>query len=111
MGLLSTLAAHDLGLIQTGELVERLDATLTTMEGLERIEGHLFNWYDTVSLAPLTPRYVSTVDSGNLAGALMAVSEGLRQLGRGPPPGLGEPGEPPSRWRGWRDARRRSPTG
>ncbi len=53
MGLLSTLAAHDLGFIQTGELVERLDATLTTMEGLERHEGHLFNWYDTVSLAPL----------------------------------------------------------
>ncbi len=82
MGLLSTLAAHDLGLIQVGELAERIDATLTTMEGLERIEGHLFNWYDTVSLAPLPPRYVSTVDSGNLAGALIAVSEGLRQLGR-----------------------------
>jgi cyclic beta-1,2-glucan synthetase len=84
MGLLSTLAAHDLGIIPTGELVERIDCTLTTMEGLERIEGHLFNWYDTVSLAPLPPRYVSTVDSGNLAGALIAVSEGLRRLGREP---------------------------
>jgi cyclic beta-1,2-glucan synthetase len=94
MGLLSTLAAHDLGLIRTGELIERLDATLTTMEGLERIEGHLFNWYDTVSLAPLTPRYVSSVDSGNLAGALIAISEGLRQLGRGSPPGAAGPGEP-----------------
>jgi cyclic beta-1,2-glucan synthetase len=86
MGLLSTLAAHDLGLIETGELVERIDATLTTMEGLERIEGHLFNWYDTRSLAPLPPRYVSTVDSGNLAGALIALAEGLRQLGREPAP-------------------------
>ena len=84
MGLLSTLAAHDLGFIQTGELVERIDSTLTTMEGLERIEGHLFNWYDTVSLAPLPPRYVSTVDSGNLAGALIALAEGLRRLGRAP---------------------------
>ena len=82
----STLAAHDLGIIPTGELVERIDATLTTMEGLERHEGHLFNWYDTLSLAPLPPRYVSTVDSGNLAGALIAVSEGLRRLGREPAP-------------------------
>ncbi|HEX9399411.1 MAG TPA: glucoamylase family protein [Anaeromyxobacter sp.] len=86
MGVLSALAAHDLGIIATAELVERIDATLTTMEGLERIEGHLFNWYDTVSLAPLLPRYVSTVDSGNLAGALIAVSEGLRRLARVPAP-------------------------
>lgn len=81
MGLLSALSAHDLGLIETPELAERIDATLTTMEGLERHEGHLFNWYDTLSLAPLPPRYVSTVDSGNLAGALIAVSEGLGRLG------------------------------
>jgi cyclic beta-1,2-glucan synthetase len=81
MGLLSTLAAHDLGFIQTPELAERIDATLTTIEGLERFEGHLFNWYDTISLSPLTPRYVSTVDSGNLAGALIALTEGLRELG------------------------------
>jgi len=94
MGLLSTLAAHDLGFIPTGELIERIDATLTTMEGLERLEGHLFNWYDTVSLAPLPPRYVSTVDSGNLAGALMAVAEGLRRLGREPPPTEAGPSDP-----------------
>jgi cyclic beta-1,2-glucan glucanotransferase len=79
MGLLATLAAHDLGFIGTNELASRVDATLTTMEGLERFEGHLLNWYDTVSLAPLPPGYVSTVDSGNLAGALMALAEGLRQ--------------------------------
>ncbi len=97
MGLLSTLAAHDLGLIQTPELVERIDATLTTVEGLERIEGHLFNWYDTVSLAPLLPRYVSTVDSGNLAGALIAVSEGLSRLAGDVGPaqaGAADPAEP-----------------
>jgi len=97
MGLLSALAAHDLGFIPTGELVERVDATLTTMEGLERHEGHLFNWYDTVSLAPLPPRYVSTVDSGNLAGALIAVSEGLGRLGREPPAGEAGPGGPRER--------------
>jgi cyclic beta-1,2-glucan synthetase len=81
MGLLATLAAHDLGFIGTDELASRIDATLTTMEGLERYEGHLLNWYDTETLAPLPPAYVSTVDSGNLAGALMALAEGLRQAG------------------------------
>jgi cyclic beta-1,2-glucan synthetase len=86
MGLLSTLAAHDLGFITTAELINRIDAALTTMEGLERHEGHLFNWYDTLNLAPLPPRYVSTVDSGNLAGALMTLSEGMRRLVPGPPP-------------------------
>ncbi len=81
MGLLATLAAHDLGFIAKGDLARRIDATLTTMEGLERHEGHLLNWYDTESLAPLAPRYVSTVDSGNLAGALMALAGGLREAG------------------------------
>ncbi len=80
MGLLATLAAHDLGFIETDNLVSRFDAAITTMEGLERYEGHLLNWYDTVTLAPLSPRYVSTVDSGNLAAALMVVAEGLREL-------------------------------
>ena len=84
MGLLSVLSAHDLGFIDTGELLERVDAALTSMEGLERIEGHLYNWYDTLSLAPLEPRYVSTVDSGNLAGALIALTEGLRELPTSP---------------------------
>jgi len=94
MGLLATLSAHDLGLVPTGDLVERIDATLTTVEGLERHEGHLFNWYDTLTLAPLLPRYVSTVDSGNLAGALMVVAEGLRQLGREPPTREAGPSDP-----------------
>ncbi len=80
MGLLSTLAAHDLGYLGTQRLAERVDATLTSVEALERHEGHLLNWYDTTSLAPLAPRYVSTVDSGNLAGALMALAQGLREV-------------------------------
>ena len=82
MGLLAILAAHDLDFIGTDELASRIDATLTTMEGLERFEGHLLNWYDTLSLAPLPPAYVSTVDSGNLAGALIVLAEGLRQASR-----------------------------
>ncbi len=82
LGLLATLAAHDLGLIETGELIARTEAALATMEQLERHEGHLLNWYDTRTLAPLPPRYVSTVDSGNLAGALMTLAAGLRTLAR-----------------------------
>ena len=82
MGLLATLAAHDLGLVDTGELIARTAATLATMEKLEREEGHLLNWYDTRTLEPLQPRYVSTVDSGNLAGSLIALAAGLRELAR-----------------------------
>ncbi len=80
MGLLSTLAAHDLGYISTGCLIVRLDRTLTSLEGLVRHQGHFLNWYDTATLEPLAPRYVSTVDSGNLAGALMALAQGLSEL-------------------------------
>jgi cyclic beta-1,2-glucan synthetase len=97
MGLLSALAAHDLGLIATGALADRVEATLTTLEGLERLEGHLFNWYDTQTLAPLPPRYVSTVDSGNLAGSLVALSEGLRRLGRESAGAGAGPGDPAAR--------------
>ena len=80
MGLLSAMAAHDLGYLTAGGLAERVDRTLTTLEGLERHEGHFLNWYDTATRAPLHPRYVSTVDSGNLAGALIALAQGCRAL-------------------------------
>jgi cellobiose phosphorylase len=79
MGLLSTLAAHDLGYLDRARLAARVEGTLASVEALERHEGHLLNWYDTATLAPLAPRYVSTVDSGNLAGALMALAAGLRE--------------------------------
>lgn len=85
LGLLSTLAAHDLGLLPADEMAARLDSTLATLEGLERHEGHFLNWYDTLTLAPLLPRYVSTVDSGNLAGALLTLAEGCRRLGESQP--------------------------
>jgi cyclic beta-1,2-glucan synthetase len=80
LGLLAALAAHDLDLIDRLELVRRIDGTLTTIERLERFEGHVLNWYDTRTLAPLLPAYVSTVDSGNLAGALLTVSVALREV-------------------------------
>ncbi len=80
MALLATVAAYDFGFIDTGVLAERIDATLTTVESLERFEGHLLNWYDTRTLAPLAPAYVSTVDSGNLAAALVTLASALSQL-------------------------------
>ena len=86
MSLLATLAAHDLRFIRTHELAERIDATLSALERMDRLEGHLFNWYDSERLAPLTPRYVSSVDSGNLAAALLTLAGGLRQLMDEPEP-------------------------
>ncbi len=80
MALLATVSAHDLEFIDIDDMVDRLDATLTTVEGLERYEGHLLNWYDTRTLAPLCPAYVSTVDSGNLAGALITLASALPRM-------------------------------
>jgi cyclic beta-1,2-glucan synthetase len=78
--LLATLAGHDFGWLGTLETVERLEATLETMSRLETFRGHLYNWYDTRDLRPLEPKYVSSVDSGNLAGHLLALGNGCRQL-------------------------------
>jgi cyclic beta-1,2-glucan synthetase len=78
--LLSTVAAHDFGWIGTLDTVERLEATLAAMSGLERFRGHFYNWYDTADGRPLDPRYVSSVDSGNLAGHLIAFAQGCREM-------------------------------
>ena len=78
--LLSVVAAHDFGWCGTLDAVERLEATLTTMEGLERFRGHLYNWYDTRDLRALEPKYVSSVDSGNLAGHLIALGNACRGI-------------------------------
>ncbi len=74
-----TLAARDFGFIDTPGLVERLERTVATIERLDKWNGHLYNWYDTVTLAPLPPQYVSTVDSGNLVACLLTVKEGLAE--------------------------------
>jgi cyclic beta-1,2-glucan synthetase len=78
--LLSTLVARDLGWLGTLEASERLEATLATMSRLELFRGHFFNWYDTRTLHPLDPKYVSSVDSGNLAGHLVVLGNGCREL-------------------------------
>jgi cyclic beta-1,2-glucan synthetase len=80
LSLLANLAAHDFGFISTGRLVERTANALHTMTSLARHRGHFYNWYDTQSLKPLRPHYVSSVDSGNLAGHILTLRQGLLAL-------------------------------
>jgi cyclic beta-1,2-glucan synthetase len=78
--MVSVLGAHDFGYITVDEVIHRLSGTMETLGKLDRHEGHLLNWYDIQTLAPLKPRYVSTVDSGNLLGALWSIDHGLEGL-------------------------------
>ena len=81
--MLSVLGARDLGFIDTDEMEKRLSRTIETIEKLEKWRGHLLNWYDTRTLKPLYPRYVSTVDSGNFVCYLMTVCKGVAEYGGG----------------------------
>ncbi len=80
LSLLANLAACDFGYLPVGGLIERTAHALETMVGLERYRGHFFNWYDTQTLKPLAPLYISSVDSGNLAGHLLTLQAGLLAL-------------------------------
>jgi cyclic beta-1,2-glucan synthetase len=80
LALLANLSAYDFGYISAGKLIERTENALGTMETLERHRGHFYNWYDTQSLKPLQPMYISTVDSGNLAAHLLTLHPGLLAL-------------------------------
>jgi cellobiose phosphorylase len=84
LSLLANLGAYDLGYASVGRMLQRCGDALETMQGLERHRGHLYNWYDTLTLQPLPPAYVSTVDSGNLAGHLLTLRTGLLGLGDQP---------------------------
>jgi hypothetical protein len=84
IALLANLAACDFGYISSGCLIGRTAHAFDSMGKLERYRGHFYNWYDTQSLQPLAPHYVSTVDSGNLAGHLMTLQAGLRQMAEDP---------------------------
>lgn len=77
--LLSTVTARDFGWMGSTEATQRLEATFTTMACLERFRGHFYNWYGTQDLRPLDPRYISSVDSGNLAGHLIALANALHE--------------------------------
>ncbi len=83
MALLSCVAAADLELVGRKGATERIGHILDTLEDLPKWNGHLYNWYDTSDLSPLYPRYVSTVDSGNLCGCLIALREALYEWGEG----------------------------
>ncbi|GMU21218.1 MAG: hypothetical protein AMXMBFR13_13110 [Phycisphaerae bacterium] len=80
LSLLSNLGAYDFGYVSAGKLIERTFRTLDSVSKMERFRGHLYNWYDTRTLQPLTPLYISTVDSGNLAGHLLTLAPGLEQM-------------------------------
>jgi cyclic beta-1,2-glucan synthetase len=84
--LLASCCAHRFGFIGTDELIDRLDATLRSVERLPKHRGHLFHRIDTVSLSPLAPRCVSTADSGHLAAHLWAAAAACRCLAEGPQP-------------------------
>ncbi|MDB6065411.1 MAG: Cellobiose phosphorylase, partial [Pedosphaera sp.] len=81
LALLANLAARDFGYLSTGGLIRRTQDTFATMQRLERHRGHFYNWYETRTLQPLLPLYISSVDSGNLAGHLLTLGSGLREQG------------------------------
>lgn len=80
LSLLSNLTAYDFGYITTLQFIERTSNTINTMQRMERYRGHLYNWYDTISLVPLFPKYISSVDSGNMAGHLITLKQGLLSI-------------------------------
>jgi cyclic beta-1,2-glucan synthetase len=82
--LLSTVSAHDLGYIGPLEFSLRIRDAFDGMDSLERVRGHFLNWYDTRTFAPLPPRYISTVDSGNLAACLIVLREGCLEMPQNP---------------------------
>ncbi len=80
LSLLANLTAHDFGYISTDQFLERTSNTIHTVKKLERYRGHLYNWYHTQSLQPLPLKYISTVDSGNFAGHLLTLRQGIFEL-------------------------------
>jgi cyclic beta-1,2-glucan synthetase len=82
--LLSVVSARDFGWISLANAVDRIEATLSTIERMERHRGHLYNWYDTRTLYPLHPLYISSVDSGNLAGHLVALAAACQEWAEAP---------------------------
>ncbi|MGH6875857.1 MAG: glycosyl transferase, partial [Rhizomicrobium sp.] len=82
--LLSVVAARDFGWHGTLDAVDRLETTFAAMGRLDRFRGHFYNWYDTKDLRALDPRYISSVDSGNLAGHLITLGSACREMIAGP---------------------------
>ncbi|WP_375669245.1 hypothetical protein, partial [Bartonella sp. MR168JLCBS] len=78
------IAARDFGWISFEEAITRVECTLNSLAKMEKFRGHLYNWYETDTLKPLLPTYVSTVDSGNLAGHLVTLSSALSEWAKTP---------------------------
>ncbi|HEX6832969.1 MAG TPA: glucoamylase family protein, partial [Rudaea sp.] len=97
MYLTSALSATDFGYITPEDLLARVTDTLGTLDRLQRTRGHFLNWYDTRTLQPLDPAYISSVDSGNLIGCLYVLARGLQTLDE-------ERLLPAAVWQGLRDA-------
>ncbi|QVQ36972.1 DUF3131 domain-containing protein [Pseudochrobactrum algeriensis] len=81
---LSVISARDFGWIGFNDTLTRIGQTLDTLEKMEKFRGHLYNWYETDTLKPLQPLYVSAVDSGNLAGHLVTLSSALEEWAQAP---------------------------
>ncbi|HME83352.1 MAG TPA: glucoamylase family protein, partial [Roseiarcus sp.] len=82
--LLSVVCARDFGWLGATQTIERLEATLATMARMPRFRGHFYNWYDTRDLKALEPKYISSVDSGNLAGHLIAIANACKEWRQSP---------------------------
>jgi cyclic beta-1,2-glucan synthetase len=82
--LLATLSAYDFGYIGPSEIALRLRRAFDSVMRMAHYQGHLLNWYETTNLQPLLPRYVSTVDSGNFAGCLLALTQGCKDVATAP---------------------------
>ncbi len=80
LALLANLSAHDFGYLSAGKMLERTQLMFVTMNHLKKYKNHFYNWYDTHTLEPLFPLYVSSVDSGNLAGHLLVLGQGIKEL-------------------------------
>jgi cellobiose phosphorylase len=80
LSLTANLAAYDFGYLSAAGVIERTTLTLASLDRMKRHRGHFYNWYDTRTLEPLRPMYVSTVDSGNLAGHLLTLAAGVDEL-------------------------------
>jgi cellobiose phosphorylase len=80
MGLISNVVAYDLGYITMWEFIDRTELTLNSMKELKKVNGHYLNWYDTKTRKPLWPRYVSTVDSGNLLSDMWVLKQAIKEL-------------------------------
>ena len=80
LSMLANLAAYDFGYITANKMIERTSNVIATLDKMEKYRNHLFNWYDTITLQPLHPKYISTVDSGNFAGHLLTLKQGVIEI-------------------------------